>query len=110
MWGTSISAKATIDELTRRPLLFITPLSGHSGRGRTCCWLDPVAIDPGQWTPVQSSLPAYRSGVVLDFRSVYIARRGLACSPPIRRQKQRASDAGRLSYFIGRVLRLEVPL
>src|SRR6202158_2097363 len=34
-----------------------------------------------QWTPVQSSLPAHRSGVVLDFRSVYIVRRGLACSP-----------------------------
>jgi len=58
--------------------------------------------------PVQSSLPAYRSGVVLDFRSVYIARRGLACSPPIRLQKQRASGAWRLSYFIRRVLRLEM--
>jgi hypothetical protein len=23
------------------------PLSGHSGHGRTCCWLDPVANDPG---------------------------------------------------------------
>jgi hypothetical protein len=122
--GRSISAKATV-ELTRRPLLFITQLSGHRRHGRTSCWLDPVAIDPGcvktspsreraelfslssspnsgrkhlafkltksrrdfytqigrrsfratktrsgQWTPVQSSLLAHRSGVVLDFRSV----------------------------------------
>ena len=24
----------------------IWSLSGHSGLGRTCCWLDPVANDP----------------------------------------------------------------
>ena len=27
--------------------LILLPLSGHSGRGWTCCWLDPVANDPG---------------------------------------------------------------
>jgi hypothetical protein len=45
--GRSISAKATV-EMTRRPLLFITPLSVHRRHGRTSCWLDPVAIDPGR--------------------------------------------------------------
>jgi hypothetical protein len=83
-------------ERTRDGIAFkILPLSGHNGHAG------------GHWTPVQSSLPAHRSGVVLDFRSVYIARRVPVCSPPIRRQKQKASDAWRLSYFNRRVLRLE---
>jgi hypothetical protein len=25
----------------------LLPLSGHSGNGQTCCWFDPVVIDPG---------------------------------------------------------------
>jgi hypothetical protein len=42
----------------------------------------PVARVPaaeilnGGWTPLQSSLPPHRSGVVLDFRSVYIGQTG----------------------------------
>jgi hypothetical protein len=24
----------------------LLPLSGHSGNGQTCCWLDPVPIAP----------------------------------------------------------------
>jgi hypothetical protein len=31
------------------PLL---PLSGHSGHGRTCCWLDPVVNDPSETSAV----------------------------------------------------------
>ena len=27
--------------------LILLPLLGHSGRGWTCCWLDPDANDPG---------------------------------------------------------------
>src|SRR5258706_7892689 len=66
--------------------LNLLPLSGHSGHGRTCCWLDPVAKDPKQtscnsWTtsaveerPGRSSRRGRRSleGAVSDPKPVTV--------------------------------------
>src|SRR5258708_23156958 len=35
--------------------LTLLPLSGHNGRGHTCCWLAPVAFDPSRTSGVASS-------------------------------------------------------
>jgi hypothetical protein len=57
----------------------------------------------GRRTPVQSALSPYRSGVVLDFRSVYIERPVLA-SRSCPTAETTASDVYGLSYFVRRVL------
>jgi hypothetical protein len=52
----------------------------NNRHGPTCGGLDPLAIDPERTLDPSAMLTApHRSGVVPDFRSVYISRRVLAC-------------------------------
>src|SRR3982074_720744 len=99
MWGTSISAKATIDELTRRPLLFITPLSGHSDMaglavGSTQSRLTPKrTVDP---SAILTARASFRS--CSRFPICLHSQTGAGLFRPLSEGKQRASDAWRLSY------------
>jgi hypothetical protein len=52
--GRTINLQRSVAEAAHA--MNLLPLSGHSGHGRTFCWLDPVANDPSQTSPRPQAL------------------------------------------------------